>query len=624
MGLLIDSEIYHMLLAGDSDYNESAPYDIYDAYEKFCQQREEERKRKLIEKQTPPTMYIDGVAEDWGELPDLSKYRFSNFGRIWSLSFCKLIKPQINRKGYQTIMVSYDDGPTKHLLVHRAVAMLFCPGYSPELQVNHIDGNKTNNRADNLEWVTGSQNMRHAFDTWLAKRTDFAITKTVQGRNRQHDPFRCIETGKVYANYYQAARELGLEQSSIRSVIKGKQHQTGGYHFERMTKDDILNQVPLYPHQKDAIERMHNACVLVGEVGSGKSRTAIAYYISKVGIEKLLYIFTTAAKRNKKEWEEECKPFGIEPVFVDSWNNIKKHTDICGGFIIFDEQKVIGYGPWTKAFLKLTKKNEWVLLTATPGDTWTDYIPVFIANGFYKYKSEFQGKHVVYKPYMKYPVVDHYVNQGELIKHRNSVLVYMIMKKKAVKVNHEIRVDYDKNLYKQVLVKRWDPYDNEPITESGKLCYLLRKVVNSDKSRVDEATKLISENDRVIIFYNFTYELNILREVSRLLGRDIGEWNGEVHSPVPSSNKWVYLCQYTAAAEGWNCISTNVIIFYSQSYSYKTTIQAAGRIDRLNTPYDTLEYYYIRSCSPIDIAIKRSLSGKRDFNERAFLNSNYI
>ena len=364
---------------------------------------------------------------------------------------------------------------------------------------------------------------------------------------------------------------------------------------------------------------MHNACILCGEVGTGKSRTAIAYYTRRVDPKKKVYVITTAKKRDSKEWEEEFKPFGITNYIVDSWNNIKKYSKVTDSFFICDEQRVVGRGAWVKSFLKIAKNNEWILLSATPGDTWSDYIPVFIANGFYKNRSEFSTRHIVYKPYMNYPVIDKYISEGLLIRHRNEVLVMMHGNKRAVKVKRIVTANYDRQLYKTVMRDRWDPYDNEPITETGKLFYLLRKVVNSDESRVDEVRKLLRTYKKTIIFYNFTYELNILRGLANELCYDIGEWNGERHTEVPTSDKWVYLVQYTAGSEGWNCITTNVIIFYSQSYSYRTTVQAAGRIDRVNTPFKELYYYTLKSSAPIDLAIARALSKKQNFNENAYL-----
>lgn len=381
-----------------------------------------------------------------------------------------------------------------------------------------------------------------------------------------------------------------------------------------------MNDVSLYSHQQAALEKMHNGCILVGQVGSGKSRTAIAYYISKVESVPI-YVITTAKKRDSKEWEDEFKPFGLTNYIIDSWNNIKKYTTVENSFFIFDEQRLVGCGAWVKAFYKIVKKNQWILLTATPGDTWLDYVPVFVANGFFKNKTDFIRHHVIYKSYMKFPVVDRYVDSGKLIKYRREVLVNMDFKKEAVKVKHRILVDYSKSLYKKVFKDRWNIYDEEPIQETGKLCYLLRKVANTDPSRIEAVIEILKEHDTAIIFYNFTYELYILRRIANDLNYEIGEWNGEVHSDVPRSSKWVYLVQYTAGSEGWNCITTDTTIFYSQSYSYRTMVQAAGRIDRMNTPFKELHYYYILSPSPIDLAIRRALESKRNFNERAFLSA---
>lgn len=407
-----------------------------------------------------------------------------------------------------------------------------------------------------------------------------------------------------------------------------------------------MPNVELYSHQIDAIRRMHNGCILCGGVGTGKSRTSLAYVYSCVleGDLKIngygtwspprkprdLYIITTAKKRDSFEWEGEMVPFGLTTdqkicagkikVIIDSWNNIQKYKKVYGAVFIFDEQRVVGGGAWVKAFLKIARANKWILLTATPGDTWKDYIPVFIANGFYKSRTDFNTLHAVFKPFMNYPVIDHYVNEGVLLKHRRDILIVMEdMPNRAKKVSFKLICQYNKEKYKRVFKDRWDIYDDCPIEETGKLFYLLRKVVNEDPSRLAKVKQLMIENPKTIIFYNFTYELHALREIAKELNYDVGEWNGEVHSEVPTSNRWVYLCQYTAAAEGWNCITTDTIIFYSQNYSYKTTTQAAGRIDRLNTPFKELHYYYLRSPAPIDLAIQKSLSQKKDFNEKIFL-----
>ena len=390
--------------------------------------------------------------------------------------------------------------------------------------------------------------------------------------------------------------------------------------------------IELDKNQLLALEQLRTGCILCGGVGSGKSRTALAYFHVKVcggdfsgSVVKEprdLYIITTAKKRDSKEWEDEFPPFsflsnGVN-VHIDSWNNIHKYTNVMGAFFIFDEQRVVGSGAWVKAFLRITKLNEWILLTATPGDTWMDYIPVFIANGFYKNRTEFIRRHVVYNRYAKFPKVDKYIENGRLIQLRKSILINMKYVKPTISHNERIIVGYDRELYKHVLKTRWNPFTDEPVRDISALCYLLRKIVNSDEARIEEVKKLIGEHPRVIIFYNFDYELELLRQIGKDLDILTAEWNGHKHEPIPEGQNWIYLVQYTAGAEGWNCTLTDTIIFYSQNYSYKTTAQAAGRIDRRNTPYSDLYYYHIRSNASIDISIAQALNKKKKFNERSW------
>ena len=398
-----------------------------------------------------------------------------------------------------------------------------------------------------------------------------------------------------------------------------------------------MSGISLYDYQLDAVRRMKNGCILCGGVGSGKSRTALAYYYQEQGGKldtknyvnmqnpRDLYIITTARKRDTKEWEGELVPFLLSTnpdvayyknkVVVDSWNNIGKYKDVYGAFFIFDEQRVVGSGAWVKAFLNIARKNKWILLSATPGDTWSDYIPVFVANGFYKNKTAFIREHVVYSRFTKYPKIDHFINTGKLIRYRNDILVTMDFERPTVSHHEDIFCRYDIAKYKDASKLRWDPFKNEPITNAAGLCYVWRKIVNTDDSRQVALLELFEKHPRMIIFYNFNYELDILREVFGNLECEMGEWNGQVHQPVPSSRQWVYLVQYAAGAEGWNCITTDTIVFYSQNYSYKVMQQAAGRIDRLNTKYIDLYYYHLKSRSGIDLAISRALSQKRNFNE---------
>lgn len=399
--------------------------------------------------------------------------------------------------------------------------------------------------------------------------------------------------------------------------------------------------IQLRDYQEKAIDQMKNGCILCGGVGSGKSRTALAYFFRECGGDwrdgyspmtnpRDLYIITTARKRDTLEWEGELPPFLMSTnpeasrypdmkIVVDSWNNIKKYDKIHSAFFIFDEQRVVGRGAWVKAFLHIAKKNKWILLSATPGDTWQDYIPVFIANGFYKNRTEFTNEHIVYDYRAKYPKIDRYLGTGRLIKLRNQILVDMDFKRETVSHHEDVFVKYDISKYKDVSKTRWNPYKNEPIVNAAELCYIWRKIVNTDESRQVALLELFEKHPKMIVFYNFDYELDILRNLFEATGVSVGEWNGHKHQPIPDSKTWVYFVQYTAGSEGWNCITTDTIVFYSQNYSYKVMEQARGRIDRMNTPFTDLYYYHLKSRSGIDLAISRALYEKKQFNESKYV-----
>ncbi len=403
--------------------------------------------------------------------------------------------------------------------------------------------------------------------------------------------------------------------------------------------------IELYEHQKKAVNQMKNGCILCGGVGTGKSRTALAYYYLKNGGDpdslsggdympmgdppKDLYIITTARKRDTLEWEGELSPFllstkaevnlYVNTVVIDSWNNIGKYRDAKNAFFIFDEQRVVGSGAWVKSFLKIVKLNDWILLSATPGDTWMDYIPVFVANRFYRNKTDFISEHIIYSRFSKFPKVDRYINTGRLIRLRNSILVDMEFKRQTVSHHKDVTAAYSVEKYRDIMRNRWDIWKNKPIETAGELCYALRKVVNMDESRQVAVLEILETTPRAIIFYNFDYELELLKNLAYGGTTEVAEWNGHKHQPIPESENWVYLVQYNAGAEGWNCIKTNTIIFYSQNYSYKAMIQSSGRIDRLNTPYTDLYYYHLKSKSGIDVAISRALKNKKKFNEAGWV-----
>ena len=401
----------------------------------------------------------------------------------------------------------------------------------------------------------------------------------------------------------------------------------------------------LYDFQLEAVNKAFVGSVFNGQVGSGKSRTGLFFYFKEQGgwidenrytpmkNPKDLYIITTAMKRDKHEWEGELIPFEMYPkpelnryknkIVIDSWNNIKKYIDVKDAFFIFDEQRVVGSGAWVKSFLKIAKSNDWIMLSATPGDTWMDYVPLFLANGFYKNRTEFVREHVMYDPYCKnFPKIKGFRNTGRLIRLRNRILIDMDFKRPTVQHHEDVYCRYDIPMYKDTIRKRWDPYRDEPIQQASSLCYILRRIVNSDESRQVKLLELLEDHPKAIIFYNFDYERDILLNIGYEDGTEVAEWSGHAHQSIPTGEKWVYLVQYTAGCEGWNTITTNTIIFYSQNYSYKVLTQAAGRIDRLNTKFIDLYYYHLSSRSGIDLAITKAIKEKKVFNEGRYIERN--
>ena len=398
--------------------------------------------------------------------------------------------------------------------------------------------------------------------------------------------------------------------------------------------------------QLDAVNRMFNGCILAADVGAGKSRTSIAYYFKECGgiIEENkikcmtkpldLYIITTARKRDSLEWESELVLFGLSiypenntyknNVVIDSWNNVQKYSEksIKNAFFIFDEQKVVSFGKWAKAFIQLSKMNKWILLSATPGDTWSDYIPVFIANGYFKSKTEFYNKHCIFSRFSKYPKIERYYNEGPLIKYRKHLLIDISVDRHTVEHDLDVQCSFDKDLYLMIQQNRWDPFKNEPIENPSEFCYITRKVVNSDHSRLYAVEEIINEHPKVIIFYSYDYELDLLHAYfdNRII---IAEWNGHKHEPVPNGDRWIYLVEYLSGAEAWNCITTDTIIFYSQQYSYRCLKQSCGRINRRNTPYIDLYHYHLKSRAPIDQAIGVALRRKKKFNESGYFKKLY-
>lgn len=393
----------------------------------------------------------------------------------------------------------------------------------------------------------------------------------------------------------------------------------------------------LYPHQQKAVDELHNGAILVGGVGTGKSMTSLAYFYTKVckgvmGDQTSLreptdiYIITTAKKRDAGDWEDDAINFGLvkDPeiavgnvrMTIDSWNNIGKYVEVENAFFIFDEQRLVGSGEWAKTFIKIAKHNKWIVLSATPGDGWLDYIPVFIANGWYKNRTEFLLKHVEWERFAKFPKVKRFHSVGTLVRHRNAVLVDMPYVRHTVWHRQDVQVDYDKELHHKALADRWHVFEQRPLRDVSELFLVLRKIVNSHPSRLAAVRKLMADHPKLIIFYNFNFELEALRELCKDV--PVAEWNGHKHQEIPDTDRWVYLVQYAAGSEGWNCIDTNSVCFYSLTYSYKQYHQAHGRIDRLNTPFTDLYSHTLVSESVIDQAIRKCLKAKKSFNESSF------
>lgn len=374
----------------------------------------------------------------------------------------------------------------------------------------------------------------------------------------------------------------------------------------------------LYPHQQEALKRIKSGSILNGGVGSGKTLTSLVFYKTYHSSKKL-YVITTAKKRDTGDWEADAEKVGVQIEGIDSWNNIKNYLWIENAFFIFDEQRVVGYSTWGKSFITICKKNKWILLTATPGDTWMEYMTVFIANKFYKNKTDFVEQHVEFDQWVKYPKIKNYHNVGKLLRLRNEILIPMHFERKTKRHRQFIKSSYNEELYERIMRDRWNVFEDKPIENGSEFMQCLRKLVATDEDRKFNAKFLMDIHDRIIIFYNFNYERDILISIANELGKDYWEWNGHAHDEVPNTDKWLYIVQYTAGAEGWNCITTNVILFYSLNYSFKIIEQAEGRIDRLNTPFTDLEYYYLSSNSQIDKDVHKAIKTKEKFNESAWL-----
>lgn len=381
----------------------------------------------------------------------------------------------------------------------------------------------------------------------------------------------------------------------------------------------MASKIKLLPVQEKAVKELAPGKVLCGGVGSGKTITSLTYYHDNFGDMPLLVI-TTPKKRDEHDWEDEAKKMGLKlDMRVDSWSRVQNYVTLKDHFVIFDEQRIVGYGSWSKSFLKITKNNPWIILSATPGDRWMDYMTIFVANGFYRNKTDFVTKHVEYDRFSKFPKIKSYHNEDILESHRKSLLVRMPMKRRTIRHDHFILTEYDKEQYKLVTKMRVNTYTDAPIRNGSEYVQVVRKITSTDPDRIEKFKDYASKIPKLIVFYNFDYERDILIEACKDIKRPFSEWSGHQHDPIPTGINWVYIVQYTSGAEGWNCITTDSILFYSPNYSYKIMEQSKGRIDRMNTQFTDLHYYWLLSKAKIDTAIVGAVKKKKRFNERAWL-----
>lgn len=468
--------------------------------------------------------------------------------------------------------------------------------------------------------------------------------RAVESHYDRHPPIRIVETGEVYCSQKELAERLGVGDTAVCACVKGRTKSVKGYHLEYVNDINTKSASFLYDFQMEAANKAFVGCILNGDVGTGKSRTGLFVYFKSQGgwidgseytpmkDPKDLIILTTAMKRDKHEWEGELSLYRLSTdprlnfysnrVIIDSWNNIQKYKDYNDCYFLFDEDRVRGSGTWTKTFLKIAKNNDWIMLSATSGDVWLDYWAVFVANGFYKNKSDFINQHVNYDPHCRnFPRITGYRNVERLIRLRDKILIDMTVERHTIPHHEDVYCDYDIPFYKDTIRRRWDPYRDAPIQQASGLCYILRRIVNSDESRQVKLLELLEEHPKAIIFYNFDYEREILLSLGYEEDTEIAEWSGHAHMELPTGDKWVYLVQYTAGCEGWCAITTDTMIFFSQNYSYTVMKQAEGRINRLNTKFIDLYYYHLKSRSGIDLAISRALREKKRFNEQKWYDS---
>ena len=200
------------------------------------------------------------------------------------------------------------------------------------------------------------------------------------------------------------------------------------------------------------------------------------------------------------------------------------------------------------------------------------------------------------------------------MKFKKEILVNMDDDKATKQWHIDLTCSYDPVLYNAYADSRWNFEEDMPIMNASKLVYMLRKVCNSDPSRLEKLYEICQSHPKLIIFYQFDYERDLITCMLSFKGIPYAEYNGHIHQPIPTGDRWAYVV-HLSSSEGWNCIETDTVVFYSLSYSYRAYVQACGRTDRRTTPFQDLYYYRLKSASKIDKAIMDAHRRKKKFNE---------
>lgn len=147
-----------------------------------------------------------------------TQYRVDRQGNVYN-NQKKLLRQEMARNGYMRVSLSNETVKHKRFLVHRLVALAFIPNPDNLPQINHIDRDKTNNGADNLEWCSPLSNLMHSN----------VIGKAMVANEQS---VKCVTTGKIYSSVKEASQELGLSHSNIVACCRGRRKTCGGMKWE--------------------------------------------------------------------------------------------------------------------------------------------------------------------------------------------------------------------------------------------------------------------------------------------------------------------------------------------------------------------------------------------------------